>query len=155
MESTITAKLATTSSKVFDKYQFLSPKYWFGTPNELGFAALVPLEIIATLIFIVALTLVALKFSKANLTPPDHKFFKRAIWLTLFFGPVGWLLIIFRNIGVVFLSARFFWIIWFGLGLVGEDYPSHSEKYHCKKSCCRLLNLAVTNQNRPAPLLRH
>lgn len=115
MESTITAKLATTSSKVFDKYQFLSPKYWFATPDELSFAALVPLEIIATLIFIGALTLVALKLSKANLTPPDHKFFKRAIWLTLFFGPVGWLLIIFRNIGVVFLSARFFWIIWFGL----------------------------------------
>ena len=115
MESTITAKLATNSSKLFEKYQFLSLNYWFGTPNELSFAALVPLEIISTLVFIAALVCVAMKLTKANLTPPDHKFYSRAIWLTLFFGPVGWLLIIFRNLGVVFLSARFFWIIWFGL----------------------------------------
>ena len=115
MESTITAKLATNSSNILEKYQFLSLNYWFGTPAELGFAALVPLEIISTLIFIVALIFVALKLTRKDLTPPDHKFFNRAIWLTLFFGPIGWLLVIFRNLGVVFLSARFLWVVWFGL----------------------------------------
>ncbi len=115
MESTITAKLATNSSNLFDKYQFLALNYWFSTPNELNLAGLVPLEIISTLVFIFSLTLVAYKLLSSRLTPPENKFFNRAIWLTLFFGPVGWLLVIFRDLGVVLLSARIFWIIWFGL----------------------------------------
>lgn len=115
MESSITSKLATNSSKLFEQYPFLGVNYWFGTPNEASFAGLVPLEIVSTLVFIAALVFLAYKLTNSKLTPPDHKFLTRTIWLTLFFGPVGWLLIIFRNIGVVLLSARFFWLIWFGL----------------------------------------
>ncbi|MDO8260043.1 MAG: hypothetical protein Q7T50_00920 [Candidatus Magasanikbacteria bacterium] len=115
MESTITAKLATSSSNILAKYQYLSLNYWFGTPDQLGFGSLVPLEIVSTLIFIIAFFLVAVKLTKKGLTPPDQKYYNRAIWLTLFFGPVGWLLIVFRNLGVVFLSARFWWLIWFGM----------------------------------------
>ena len=115
MESTITAKLSTTSSKLLEKYQFLRLDYWFGTPEELNLAGQVPLEIISTLVFIFSLALLAYKLLSSNLTPPDHKFLTRAVWFTLFFGPVGWLLVLFRDLGVVLLSARFFWVIWFGL----------------------------------------
>ena len=115
MESTITSKLATNSSKLFEQYPFLGLNYWFTTPNEASFGSLVLLEIVSTLIFITAFIFLAYKLLNSKLTPPDHKFLTRAIWMTLFFGPVGWLLIIFRNIGIAFLSVRFFWLIWFGL----------------------------------------
>ncbi len=113
MESTITAKLATNSSKVFETYQFLTLNYWFSTPEEASLAKLVPLEIIAIIVFIFPLGLLAYKLTKSELTPPEHKFLTKAIWLTIFLGPVGFLLIIFRNLGVVLLSVRFFWLIWF------------------------------------------
>lgn len=128
MESTITAKqdisiskIATSSSNIFDKYQLISPRYWFGTPNELSLAKLVPFEIVSTLIFIGVLILIAYKLLNSKLTPPEHKFLKRVIWLTFFLGPVGWVLILARNIGIVFFSARFLWVVWFGF-LLGIGY---------------------------------
>lgn len=112
MESTITAKLSTNSSKPIADSPFLTINYWFGTPSELSLAKLVPFEIFSTVILIVVLVLLAYKLLNSKLTPPDHKFLKLVIWLTFFFGPVGWLLILARNIGIVFLSARIFWLIW-------------------------------------------
>jgi hypothetical protein len=115
MESTITSKLATNSSNIIARYTILTLEYWFGTPNELSLAKLVPFEIIATLLLITVFCLIAYKLLNSKLTPPEHKFLNRAIWLTLFFGPIGWALIICRNICIVFLSARFWWLIWLGL----------------------------------------
>lgn len=115
MESTITSKLATNSSKVFEVYPFLTLNYWFSTPNELSLDKMVPLEMVVILVFIFPLGLLAYKLQKSGLTPPEHKFLTKAFWLTIFFGPVGFLLILFRNLGIVLLSARFFWIVWFGL----------------------------------------
>lgn len=115
MESSITAKLATNSSKLIEKYQFLSLNYWFGSPEAANLASLLPLIIIVSLIFILALVLITIKLLRTNLPAPEAKFLTKAIWLILFFGPIGWFLIILRILGVVLLSARFFWLIWFGL----------------------------------------
>jgi len=128
MESTITAKIATTSSNIITKYPFFGLNYWFGTPSDLGWAQQVPFEIITTLVFIFSLLGLAFKLLSDKITPPEHKFLTRVVWLTLFFGPFGYLLIVFRYLGVVWLSARFFWAIWFVLLLWSAVYLLRYQK---------------------------
>ena len=112
MESTITGKLSTSRSKLFETYQFLTPNYWFGTPEALSLDKLLFLEILATVVSVAVLLLIAYKFTNKSLTPPENKFLSKVIMYLVWFGPLGWLLVIFRNWGVVFLSIRFLWLIW-------------------------------------------
>jgi hypothetical protein len=120
MESTITAKIATNSSELLERYQFLSPGFWFNTPESLSLDKLVMFEVLATLVFATNLILIAIRFGRRNILPPDEKFLNKVILYTVWFGPMAWLLVIFRNWGVVFLSARFIWILWaLSLGGVG------------------------------------
>lgn len=112
MESTITSKLATNSSKLFETYQFLTPNYWFGTPEALSLDRLLFPELLATAVFVAVLLFIAYRFTNKSLTPPENKFLSKVILYLVWFGPLGWLLVIFRNWGVVLLSARFLWVIW-------------------------------------------
>lgn len=119
MESSITAKLATNSSELFKGNQILSLDYWIGTPNPLPLDKLIIFEVLVTLVFAASLVFIAIKFRNRKLTPPENKFLSKLILYTIWFGPIGWFLVFFRNWGVVFLSARFLWILWaFALILV-------------------------------------
>lgn len=117
MESTITSKLATNASNLINTPQYLSANYWFGTPDSFNIAKLSFLAIVSTLIIIAVLVLVAVKALKSNLNPPQQKFLSKIITLVFIFGPLGWFLVLFRDQGIVFVSARFWWVLW-TLGLL-------------------------------------
>lgn len=119
MESTITPKLATSiseaatnSSSFFDRYGFLQPGYWFGTPSIANLDQLLVFVIASGLILIFVLLLVAYKLLRKSLTPPENKLINKIIWYLIWFGPLGLALVLFRYVGIVFLSARFWWVIW-------------------------------------------
>lgn len=139
MESTITPQLATNSAESIIKYQFLDFGYWFGTPEQgsLNHWPILVLAAFSTLILILVLLLVAVKFLKNNLTPPQQKFLTKASLVLISFGPVGWLFVLARIFGIVFFSARFWWVIYLA-ALVATVYwlyrqfkhlPSEQTKY--------------------------
>ncbi len=112
MESTITSKLATTSAELFKGNQILSINYWLGTPVALSLDKLIAFEILATIVCVSSLIFIAIKFGNKSLTPPEGKFLSKLIFYTVWFGPLAWFLVFFRNWGVVFLSARIWWVLW-------------------------------------------
>ena|SRR3989344_7479850 len=121
MESSVSAKLATNSSELFRGNQILSLNYWVGTPNPLSLDKLIILEVLVTLVFIASLTFIAIRFGNRRLTPPENKFLSKLILYTIWFGPLGWLLVLFRNWGVVFLSSRALWVLW-AISLISVSY---------------------------------
>ena len=112
MESTISSKIATTGSISNKGIQFLNLSYWFSSPEAASLASLYFLEILSTVVFIIPLIILGFRLAR-NLTPPVQKFLNKIVLYSIWFGPVGWLLISFRVLGVVFLSARFWWVLWF------------------------------------------
>ncbi len=112
MESSISARIATDVSKINTGGQILSTSYWFTTPNSLSLEKLIFPELVSSLVLAAVLLLLAYRYVNKSLNPPENKFLNRVILSTIWFGPAGWLLVIFRNWGVVFLSARFWWVLW-------------------------------------------
>lgn len=104
-------KIATTTSKGLFNSRFLGLDYWFSTPDPANFGQLTLLEGVSTIALLVVLGLFAFKlFSKIN--PPQNKFLNKAMVYLLAFGPLGWLLVFFRYLGIVSLSVRFLWLVW-------------------------------------------
>ena len=114
MESTISSQLATNSAKGNEIEQILGLKYWFGTPNQasLNHWPIAMLAILSTLILIVVLSIVAVKLLKKELNPPQQKYLTKLALILASFGPMGWLFVLARMFGIVFFSARFWWLSW-------------------------------------------
>lgn len=114
MESTISSQLATNSSITNTQYQILGLTFWFSTPNSgsINSWPLGVLSALSSLLLILVLILIGFKLLSSKLTPPQQKFLTKAIWVLLPVGLVGWLLVLSRVVGVVFLSARFWWLLW-------------------------------------------
>lgn len=113
MENSIIGKIATNTSNIVNTPPFLTANYWFGTPDSFDFNKVFPLAILSSLLIIFPIVIFAVKMLNSKLDPPEQKFLTKIIVWTGAFGPIGWLLILFRNQGVVFLSARFWWVLWF------------------------------------------
>ncbi len=126
MESTITSQIATNSSKGIAASPFLQIDYWFGTPLPASLNHwLVALGAgVSTLLLITFATLVALKILRSGLTPPQQKFLTRTSLVFLTFGTTGWTFTLARIFGVVFFSARFWWVLWLVL-LIASVYWLH------------------------------
>ncbi len=117
MESTITPQIATSSSKDIATSPFLQLNYWFGTPiaASLNHWVVALGAGISTLILIAFASVIAMKILRSGLTPPQQKFFTRLSLALLTLGTTGWTFVLARIFGVVFFSARFWWILWFSL----------------------------------------
>lgn len=114
MESTITPQLATNSSETITNISFLTFGYWFFTPAvaSLNHWTMALAAAVSTLLLILVLVIVGVKILNSRLTPPQQKFLTKVAWSLAAFGPLGWVLILSRLSGVVFFSARFWWILW-------------------------------------------
>jgi hypothetical protein len=121
MESTITAQLATNSSETIEDSHFLD--FWFGTPDQgsLNDWTLLSLAVLSTLLVTSLGVIFAVKLLNSKLTPPQQKFLTKVVFAVAPFGFIGWVLILSRLVGVVFISARFWWIFWF-LTLFGVGF---------------------------------
>src|SRR3989304_4068096 len=115
MESTISAQIATNSTKGNEVEQILGLKFWFSTPNQasLNHWSIAILATLSTLILIVVLTIVAIKLLKKGLNPPQQKYLTKLALILASFGPIGWVFVLARMFGIVFFSARFWWLLWF------------------------------------------
>lgn len=119
MESTISSKLepslsnvSTNTSNIVNQIPFLNLNYWFQTPEPAGFGKLSPVAILSTLLIIFVLLIVTIKLFKTKLEPPQQKFLSKVIAWLFAFGPLGWFLVLARNQGIVFVSDRFWWVVW-------------------------------------------
>lgn len=112
MESTISTIIATTTSKTIETNPFFSLNYWVGSPSGFPLKILIILGLISTLPIVFVLLVTVFKFLSPKLTAPESKFFNKIIFWTIGFGPLGWLLILFRKFQIPFLSARILWVLW-------------------------------------------
>ncbi|HSX58536.1 MAG TPA: hypothetical protein VLE47_04705 [Candidatus Saccharimonadales bacterium] len=115
MDNTISSKIVTSSAKDIVTPQIVSVSYWIATPSvgSLNHWGLALLAALSTLVLIFVLVLLGIKLLNSSLSSTKQKFLTKAIWSLIAFGPIGWLLILSRLYGIVFFSARFWWVIWF------------------------------------------
>ncbi len=114
MESTITAQLATSSSNLIETNQYLTINYWILTPRagSLNHWGLALLAAVSTLILIGGLSLLAYNLLNSGFSSTKRRFFNKVVWWITPFGVLGWLLVLSRLYGIVFFSARFWWVVW-------------------------------------------
>src|SRR3990167_7732040 len=119
MESTITSQIATNSSEAIEGYQLLGLGYWFATPDpaSLNHWPLAIFALLSTAVLIVVFLIIAVKLINSQLNPPQQKFLTKTALFLAVFGPLGWVFVTSRLLGIVFISARFWWFLWF-LGLM-------------------------------------
>lgn len=121
MESTITSKIATNSSKGILSSPFFQIDYWFATPLSASLNHLLVAggALLSTVLLILFATVIALKMLR-DFTPPQQRFCTKIALVFLTLGATGWTFTLARIFGVVFFSARFWWVVWFGFLLISS-----------------------------------